>query len=575
MAALALPPELLEQVHAHARRTYPEECCGLLFGPAADTDRVTRAAECDNVASRYHALDPEVWPRDNRTGYLIDARAQQRAANDAEARGEALRVIYHSHCDVGAYFSEEDEKVALVGGGEPAFPGVAYLVVSVQAGEVKDARLYVWDAERRRFAGSAASPIAGGRGAGSTGASARGTTPHPVYEDPAHHLDLLKLDLMLRGLRLEGDLTPPHGRPLELVLSDGRRVGARIGPNDAETPYLLQRRDDDWSLLYPGGALPVTLDTAEGFYRRTTPSGQPVGAIAELRGRYVALSPTRGCALIGRQLACAFCGQGSLSRSVTLQATVDDVLEAVDAALAEASIEAAFLTVGYTPDEDRGIALLEPYVRAIKKRFRILVAVDAIPPADHAWIDRTYAMGVDTLAYNLEVFDPERFRVVCPGLDRLVGRDRYLDALSYATGIFPNGAVISHLIVGLETPADTMAGIDDLTARGVVPVLPVCRPFQGKDLRPDRAPLLDEVVPVYAHLGHALARHRLNLGWVREMSVHLSPDDARALAGQRRGFFRRVSDALAGGPRLAAKLSDLRRALRVKEVADSMDSAQL
>ena len=29
---LSLTPEHLEHIHAHARRTYPEECCGVLVG---------------------------------------------------------------------------------------------------------------------------------------------------------------------------------------------------------------------------------------------------------------------------------------------------------------------------------------------------------------------------------------------------------------------------------------------------------------------------------------------------------------------------------------------------------------
>ena len=61
-----------------------------------------------------------------------------------------MRVIYHSHVDAGAYFSEEDERIALSEGG-PAYPGVSYLVVSVTGGKVGEASLFAWDERKRAF----------------------------------------------------------------------------------------------------------------------------------------------------------------------------------------------------------------------------------------------------------------------------------------------------------------------------------------------------------------------------------------------------------------------------------------
>ena len=58
-----------------------------------------------------------------------------------------MAVIYHSHVDAGAYFSETDRRQALVGG-EPAYPGAVYVVTSV----VRGARRR----DRRRSAGTPA-----------------------------------------------------------------------------------------------------------------------------------------------------------------------------------------------------------------------------------------------------------------------------------------------------------------------------------------------------------------------------------------------------------------------------------
>ena len=89
----------------------------------------------------------------------------------------------------------------------------------------------------------------------------------------------------------------------------------------------------------------------------------------------------------------------------------------------------------------------------MKKNFNCLVAVEALPPKENRWIDETYALGVDSVLYNLEIFDKELFEIICPGRAAQIGRKRYMEALEYAARIFPNGTVASHLIVGLEPPA--------------------------------------------------------------------------------------------------------------------------
>ena len=123
-------PDALSKMIAHGERDYPSEACGLVFeGPAGE-----RVVEVANVVDRYHARDPERFPRTARTAYLLDPKAQLEALESADAAGEKLAVVYHSHTDVGAYFSEEDRAQALSAGGEPLLPGVEYLVLSVRAG---------------------------------------------------------------------------------------------------------------------------------------------------------------------------------------------------------------------------------------------------------------------------------------------------------------------------------------------------------------------------------------------------------------------------------------------------------
>src|SRR5207244_4350392 len=67
-----------------------------------------------------------------------------------EGDGFSVAVIYHSHVDAGAYFSETDRRQALIGD-EPLYPGAAYLVTSVMRGRVDSVAAFRWDAARGDF----------------------------------------------------------------------------------------------------------------------------------------------------------------------------------------------------------------------------------------------------------------------------------------------------------------------------------------------------------------------------------------------------------------------------------------
>ena len=117
---------------------------------------------CRNVQNELHAKDPERHPRDARTAYYIDPADLLRIGR-LEAEGFTVAVIYHSHIDAGAYFSETDRRNALMGG-EPTYPDATYLVTSVMNGRVETTSAFRWDAARRDFVPATLSerPASGG-----------------------------------------------------------------------------------------------------------------------------------------------------------------------------------------------------------------------------------------------------------------------------------------------------------------------------------------------------------------------------------------------------------------------------
>jgi adenylyltransferase/sulfurtransferase len=137
--SLAISPAALAACYADARKCYPEESCGLLLGPA-DAALCDEAHPCQNQQNRMHALDPERFPRDATTAYSLGLR-DIRMLEDQAHSARPVKIIYHSHVDRGAYFSEEDHRAALFFDGTPTYP-VDYLVISCHKDGVRGARLF-------------------------------------------------------------------------------------------------------------------------------------------------------------------------------------------------------------------------------------------------------------------------------------------------------------------------------------------------------------------------------------------------------------------------------------------------
>ena len=137
---LGIPRQVLENVYREARKSYPAECCGWLAGPR-DGDGVSSIRPCVNAqASGAH---PTAADRGAETAYVI-AGADLLELNRSLDSESPPGIIYHSHPNGRAYFSETDRQVAADPWGEgPAYP-VQQLVVGIDAHRVAAAALFAW-----------------------------------------------------------------------------------------------------------------------------------------------------------------------------------------------------------------------------------------------------------------------------------------------------------------------------------------------------------------------------------------------------------------------------------------------
>ena len=127
---LAVPKDLLDQIHAHGEAAYPEEGAGFLIG---NDGRVERILPLENAR--------EDGARHNR--FLITPEDYLHAELTADDLGLSLIGVFHSHPDHPNQPSEYDR--------EWAQPFFSYIITTVKAGKATDSRSWRLLEDRSKF----------------------------------------------------------------------------------------------------------------------------------------------------------------------------------------------------------------------------------------------------------------------------------------------------------------------------------------------------------------------------------------------------------------------------------------
>jgi proteasome lid subunit RPN8/RPN11 len=114
---------LLERILAHARRDFPNECCGVV------------AVRDGRAVAVYEATNVQASP----LRFQVDPLEVLRIDNAIEAEGNTLGAIYHSHTRSEPYPSQTD-----IGFAE-SWPGVEWLIVGLRRDEDPTIRSYFID----------------------------------------------------------------------------------------------------------------------------------------------------------------------------------------------------------------------------------------------------------------------------------------------------------------------------------------------------------------------------------------------------------------------------------------------
>jgi [CysO sulfur-carrier protein]-S-L-cysteine hydrolase len=112
---------LVDEIVAHAREDFPNECCGMVAGVDGEATGIIRVTNAAASPLRYE----------------MDPQEQFNALKTIEDSGAELLAIYHSHTKSAAYPSQTDVNQAV------AWPEQVYVIVSLAEEDAPDVKAYL------------------------------------------------------------------------------------------------------------------------------------------------------------------------------------------------------------------------------------------------------------------------------------------------------------------------------------------------------------------------------------------------------------------------------------------------
>lgn len=130
---LTLNNDTSMSMQEHALATFPEECCGFLFGSFED----------DKVSVEDVKVVENIHPDHKARRFLISPEDYMKAEKYADENGLTLVGVYHSHPNHPALPSETDRLAAM--------PGFTYIIHSIMDGEPADVTAWELEEDRSKF----------------------------------------------------------------------------------------------------------------------------------------------------------------------------------------------------------------------------------------------------------------------------------------------------------------------------------------------------------------------------------------------------------------------------------------
>lgn len=309
--------------------------------------------------------------------------------------------------------------------------------------------------------------------------------------------------------------------PEEIRLSGGiynlapTVISVRINPI---SPYRVAWVDDGPCLFLNDVSLgKVDFHGIPGFYGEELSTGHRISEIVPVLewGYLLYITAFRLCQYWGEKEECRFCDinenyrqQHKAGRPYTGIKDPEVILEALSRVAEKDDVARAYtLTGGSVTTTLKGLGEVDFYARYIE-------AIESKFPG--RWISKAVVQafeledcrrlgnaGLKIYHPNYEVWDPELFKIICPGKEATIGRETWIRRVVDSVEVFGPSNVIPNFVGGVEMSqpdgfkeveaaiASTREGLEFFMARGVLPRFTTWCPEPLASLGPQASPPLE------------------------------------------------------------------------------------
>lgn len=271
-------------------------------------------------------------------------------------------------------------------------------------------------------------------------------------------------------------------------------ISVRLNP---ESPYLVDADRAGVLRLYLSGEAisKAVYPPVPQYYNLEYSFDKPIGEVAPAIewGYLIYLTVFRNCQYFGKDEECQFCDinhnwrqQKREGRPYTGVKDPAHVVEALEKIAASDAVAQAFTITGGSVTGKLGgkdeVEFYLQYVRAIpdrlKERFISKMVIQAWELDD---CKKAVDAGVKIYHPNYEVWDGELFKKLCPGKERFIGRETWINRVTASVNVFGAQHVIPNFVGGVEMAdgvgfsdedkavVSTSEGLEFFMSRGIVP----------------------------------------------------------------------------------------------------------
>jgi len=300
----------------------------------------------------------------------------------------------------------------------------------------------------------------------------------------------VKISLLNQGVRIsnrarrqiqaDGRIRNAVFSAVDLTIFDSLQVNCPKALKFSEfTPWEIDINDQGTLTLffYHFPISNVTLDMEDIYCNNLIKPGVKFSNVCFWATDRLRIHHNLSCCMKDQGIGCRFCEVTPIDSRVS----IDDILKTVDFYLEQANTFRHFLIGGGSEPREIEYKNILRIVNHIRQRSAKDIYVMSLPPNDLRVLAEYYTAGVTEIGFNIELFDQAAALRYMPGKGK-ISRQEYLTALKEAVKYWGNtGNVRSLMIVGLESEASLLQGIQQLCEIGVMPILSVFRPIPGTD----------------------------------------------------------------------------------------------